>query len=105
MSHRGKGPKGYQRSDERITEEINDRLTDDHQLDASGIEVNVTNGQVKLSGSVDSRASKRRAEDLAEAISGVSNVENSIRVNKDKSSSDKSSDMGKSSSSSSSSEH
>ena len=87
-SYRGKGPKGYQRSDERITEEINDRLTDDHQLDASGIEVRVTNGEVKLTGSVPSREAKRRAEDLSESISGVANVENSIKVKQENSPSD-----------------
>lgn len=83
-TQRGKGPKGYQRSDDRIKEDINDRLTDDHHLDASEIEVHVANGEVKLSGTVENRESKRRAEDLVEAISGVSNVENSIRVKQDK---------------------
>ena len=103
--HKGKGPKGYKRSDERIQDDINDRLTDDTQLDASDIEVTVTNGEVKLSGTVDNRQAKRRAEDLAEAISGVSNVENSIRVKQDKetgsSTSDKNTTSGSSQSSSS----
>ena len=81
--HRGKGPKGYHRSDERIKEDINDRLTDDPQLDASQIEVNVANAEVKLTGTVENREAKRRAEDLADAISGVSNVENSLRVKQD----------------------
>jgi len=81
--HRGKGPKGYQRSDDRIKEEINDRLTDDSLIDASEIEVEVDNGVVSLAGSVDSRETKRRAEDLAESISGVSNVENRLSVNKE----------------------
>ncbi|MGN6476827.1 MAG: BON domain-containing protein [Flavipsychrobacter sp.] len=80
QQHRGKGPKGYKRSDERITEEINDRLSDDGSLDASDIEVKVANGEVTLSGTVMDRNSKRRAEDLVEAISGVNNVENRLRV-------------------------
>jgi hypothetical protein len=83
--HKGKGPKGYRRSDERIKEDINDRLTDDTHLDASDIEVAVTNGEVKLSGTVESREAKRRAEDLAEMISGISNVENTLRVKQDRS--------------------
>jgi hypothetical protein len=53
-------------------------------LDASGIEVDVTNGEVRLSGTVEHREAKRRAEDLAESISGVSNVENIIKVKQDK---------------------
>jgi osmotically-inducible protein OsmY len=84
-SQRGKGPKGYRRSDERIEENINDALTDDDQLDASEIEVSVKNGEVTLSGTVAERDSKRRAEELAESISGVNNVENRIRVSKDSS--------------------
>ena len=78
--HRGKGPKGYQRSDDRIKEDISDRLTDDSFLDASDIEIKVDNCDVILSGSVNSRNAKRHAESLAESISGVKNVENRLRV-------------------------
>jgi osmotically-inducible protein OsmY len=80
MSHKGKGPKNYSRSDERIKEDINDRLSDDPFIDATEIDVTVSNGEVTLTGSVDHRSTKRRAEDLAEAVSGVKNVENRIRV-------------------------
>jgi osmotically-inducible protein OsmY len=78
--HRGRGPRGYRRSDERIREDINDRLTDHPYLDATDIEVRVTDGEVTLTGSVDSRQAKRLAEDLAESVSGVNNVENRLRV-------------------------
>jgi len=102
--HKGKGPKGYRRSDERIKEDVSDRLTEDTQLDASDIEVAVTNGEVKLTGTVESREAKRRAEDLTEMISGISNVENSLRVKQDKSTlSNKDASMGAASSSHSSS--
>ena len=40
---RGRGPKGYRRSDERIKEDISDRLADDWQVDASEIDVGVSN--------------------------------------------------------------
>lgn len=79
--YRGKGPKNYSRSDERIKEDINDRLSDDPFVDASDIDVTVSNGEVTLTGNVDHRSTKRRAEDLAEAVSGVKNVENRLRVN------------------------
>jgi osmotically-inducible protein OsmY len=79
-THRGKGPRNYQRSDDRIKDDINDRLSDDWFIDASEIDVTVQNGEVTLSGSVDERTAKRRAEDIAEAVSGVKNVENRIRV-------------------------
>jgi osmotically-inducible protein OsmY len=80
--HRGKGPKNYSRTDERIKEDINDRLSDDPFIDASDIDVTVNSGEVTLTGTVDERSAKRRAEDLAEAVSGVKNVENRIRVGK-----------------------
>lgn len=79
-THRGKGPRNYTRSDDRIKEDVNDRLSDDPFIDASDIDVTVTNGEVVLTGSVDHRSTKRRAEDLAESVSGVRNVENRIRV-------------------------
>ncbi|HET9344876.1 MAG TPA: BON domain-containing protein [Candidatus Limnocylindrales bacterium] len=76
----GLGPKGYQRSDQRIQEEISDRLMADDRIDASDIEVQVTDGEVTLSGRVDDRAAKRRAEDLAESVMGVRDVMNQVRV-------------------------
>jgi hypothetical protein len=81
-NHAGKGPKGYKRPDERITEDVHERLSDDNFLDASGIEVSVAGGDVVLTGTVTDRADKRRAEDIAESVSGVTNVENRIRVNR-----------------------
>lgn len=77
---RGRGPKDYQRSDERIREEISDRMTDDDNLDASDITIQVKQGEVALIGTVTTRDQKRRAEDLAESISGVREVTNNIRV-------------------------
>jgi osmotically-inducible protein OsmY len=78
--HRGRGPKGYTRSDERIREDVNDRLTDDGWLDASDIEVQVASAEVTLTGHVNSREEKRRAEDIVEAVSGVKHVQNNLRV-------------------------
>ncbi|MCK8778869.1 BON domain-containing protein [Rhizobium sp. NTR19] len=79
-AHRGKGPKGYQRSDARIEEDVNDRLSDDPMLDASNISVTVSQAEVTLDGFVSSRADKRRAEDLVDNISGVRHVQNNLRV-------------------------
>ncbi|HUJ13883.1 MAG TPA: BON domain-containing protein [Thermoanaerobaculia bacterium] len=79
-SYRGAGPKNYRRSDERIREDVCERLTDDHYIDATDIEVNVNGGVVTLSGSVDDRMAKRRAEDVAESVRGVEDVQNQIRV-------------------------
>ena len=78
--HRGRGPKNYTRSDARIAEDVNDRLTDDPRLDASEIDVRVEGGEITLTGTVTSRDDKRRAEDVAEQVSGVKHVQNNLRV-------------------------
>lgn len=77
---RGRGPKNYRRSDDRLREEVCDRLTDNEWLDATGVEVNVVAGEAILTGTVDSRYAKRLAESIAESVSGVSNVQNNLRV-------------------------
>lgn len=69
--YRGRGPKNYKRSDDRIKEDICDFLTDDHLVDANEIEVTVSGGEVILSGYVSDRSAKRRAEDIAESVNGV----------------------------------
>jgi osmotically-inducible protein OsmY len=79
-SHAGLGPRNYRRSDERIREDINDRLTDDWLIDASDIEVTVNNSVVTLSGRVNSRDEKRRAEEIAEDVKGVTDVTNQLRI-------------------------
>jgi len=78
--HRGRGPRGYQRTDERIREDVCEYLTDAGDVDASEIEVAVTSGAVTLSGTVADRYEKRRAEDLAESVSGVREVQNHLRL-------------------------
>ncbi len=80
--HTGRGPRNYQRSDERIHEEINDRLTSHPEIDATEMIVSVQSGEVTLSGTVEERYAKRMAEDLAESVSGVKEVHNQIRVNR-----------------------
>jgi hypothetical protein len=80
MRHQGRGPKSYRRSDDRIREDINDRLTDDPFIDASDIDVKVSSAEVTLSGTVENRLQRRRAEDIAERISGVNHVQNNLRV-------------------------
>ncbi len=79
-AHRGKGPKGYTRSDERIKEDVSDRMTDDAHIDAAEIVIEVSSGEVTLSGTVSDRNQRRRAEDCIEQIPGVKHVQNNLRV-------------------------
>jgi hypothetical protein len=78
--HAGRGPRGYQRSDDRILEELNDRLTAHGLIDASDIDTRVEQGEVTLEGFVDSREAKRAAEDVADDIVGVRDVHNRLRL-------------------------
>ncbi len=80
--YEGYGPQGYQRSDERIKDDIHDRLTRHGQLDARKIHVDVNDGVVDLTGSVSSRKQKRLAEDLTDDVPGVVDVNNQLTVNK-----------------------
>lgn len=76
----GRGPRGYRRTDERIREDVCERFTEHGQLDPSDVEVAVHEGEVVLTGTVATRAQKRLAEDIADAVFGVVEVHNRLRV-------------------------
>jgi hypothetical protein len=78
--HAGRGPEGYQRSNERIIEDVNENLTHHGRIDARRIQVTAEDGEVTLEGSVDSRRAKRMAEYAAEAVRGVRDVHNRLRI-------------------------
>lgn len=78
--HTGHGPAGYQRSEERIFEDVCDRLTAHGWVDASDVEVDVGNGVVTLRGQVSSRREKRLAEDSAASVRGVQDVQNRLTI-------------------------
>jgi len=80
VNHYGRGPKGYARTDERIREDASERLYADSHVDASEISVTVQNGEVTLSGSVENRRQKHRAENIVDAVPGVKDVHNQLRV-------------------------
>jgi BON domain-containing protein len=78
--HAGRGPVGFQRSDDRIRELVCEALTDDGEVDASHIEVSVKAGEVTLTGAIEDRRMKRLAEDCVEAVPGVKDVHNQLRI-------------------------
>ncbi len=80
--HYGRGPQGYQRSDDRIKEDLSDRLYERPDVDASNITIQVSSGEVTLQGSIDDRQVKYLVEDIAESISGVKDVQNQLRVSR-----------------------
>lgn len=80
----GRPPKGYTRSDERIREDVCDRVGMEH--DASDVEVKVENGIVTLTGTVPDRQTKYALEEIAERVSGVKDVQNQVTLQRGKSS-------------------
>jgi len=73
-------PKSYKRSDERLKDDIHEELIRHGRIDASEIEVQVKDGEVTLTGVVISRHDKRTAEELAEKVLGVRDVQNQLRL-------------------------
>lgn len=78
-----RGPKGYKRSDDRIREDVNDRLSQQDDFDPTEIEVSVANAEVTLTGTVASRHEKFLAEEIADDVSGVTEVHNQLRVRRE----------------------
>jgi osmotically-inducible protein OsmY len=60
-----------------------DRLSHDWTLDASEIEVTVSNGEVTLAGTIGDRSQKFRAERIADSVSGVHEIHNQLRVQRE----------------------
>jgi osmotically-inducible protein OsmY len=67
-------------ADERIWEEVHDRLMGHPDLDATEVEINVEEAEVTLVGRVDSREAKWLAEEVTRAVQGVQDVHNRLRV-------------------------
>lgn len=74
------GPKGYQRSDERMKEDISERLYRAYHVDSSEVTVEVRGGKVTLEGMVPSRHMKHAIEDMVDDCPGVMEIDNRIRV-------------------------
>jgi hypothetical protein len=75
-----RGPKGYVRSDERIRDEICERLFRESRLEVSDVCVEVKDGEVLITGSVPERPMKHAVEDIAADCWGVKDIDNRLRV-------------------------
>ena len=76
---RGVGPKGWSRSDELIREDVCEALHD-AEVDVSAVSVDVSDGLVELTGTIEGRFAKRYVEDVAYAVRGVRDVRNRIEL-------------------------
>jgi hypothetical protein len=76
----GKGPRGWQRSDERIREDVCEALYESPYVDASDIEVTVKDKNVLLQGSVNDRSMKWEAEECIDHIVGIQDIQNQLQI-------------------------
>lgn len=78
-----RGPRNYKRSDERISDDIHEKIDRHLDVDAREVIIEVKDGDVTIRGTVFSRADKRLVEEMAEDVFGVKNVQNMLRVNRE----------------------
>ncbi len=71
---------GQNVDDATLTAQVKSKLASDRLATLTRIDVDTTRGTVYLNGSVDSAASKSRAEELASQVSGVRKVVNNLQV-------------------------
>jgi hypothetical protein len=80
VSFKGRGPKGYRRTDDHILHAVEEALAADETLDASDIEVAVENGEVTLRGLVGGVRARYAAVADAEAIAGKGRVRHALKI-------------------------
>jgi hypothetical protein len=88
IHHQYGGPASYaaaasvilRRPDDRIRDDVVDRLTEHPYIDASEVAVEVHGGEVTIAGIVENRRAKRIVDDLAEGVSGVKRVRDLLAV-------------------------
>ena len=71
---------GDRRPDERIQDEVSERLAAEPGGAMEQVQVDVVDGEVTLAGIVDSPEARRRAEDVAGGVADVVAVVNNLRV-------------------------
>lgn len=76
----GNAPRRRTRDEQRIHDDVCERLTRQPDVDASDIEVSVGAGAVTLAGSVPTRRMKLLAENTVHGVLGVKDVRSRLRV-------------------------
>jgi hyperosmotically inducible protein len=66
--------------DATITTKIKALLLNDEIISGFGVSITTFEGDVTLTGAVDSSATKKKAEDIAKSVYGVKSVKNLIKI-------------------------
>ncbi|HKY01567.1 MAG TPA: BON domain-containing protein [Burkholderiales bacterium] len=75
-----RAPKSYQRSDERLREDIYERLIQRWDIDSTEVTVTVSAGTVTLEGTVPDRRSRHEIENIVDDAHGVKDIQNNLRI-------------------------
>jgi osmotically-inducible protein OsmY len=67
-------------SDDRIYDEVRQRLAEDPDINGGGLDVAVKNGTVTLRGRVHNVKAKEKAEKIAKKVKGVTRVDNQLKL-------------------------
>lgn len=78
--HAGKGPRDFRISDERILENVCERLFEDEYVDATHVCVEIRSGEITLRGRIESGWMRDRTEQIAAGVYGVELVRNELRI-------------------------
>lgn len=69
-----------QRTDKEIGDEVSVALSENSDIDASEISVEVVDGNVFLRGQIDNRSAKKMAEESIGNISGIKDIFNELAI-------------------------
>ena len=67
-------------SDDRIYDEVRQRLAEDPDINGGGLDVTVKNGTVTLRGRVHNVKAKEKAEKITKKVKGVTRVDNQLKL-------------------------
>lgn len=80
MNFYGYAPAGWRRSDAFIEDDICVRLGQDRGLDASGIQVEVHDGNVVMSGYVPTMRNRQQANSIVLSVYGIKHLANNLEI-------------------------
>lgn len=67
-------------SDDRIYDEVRQKLAADEDINGGGLDVMVKNGTVTLRGRVHNAKAKEKAEKITKKVKGVTRVDNELKL-------------------------
>ena len=67
-------------SDDRIYDEVREKLANDPDVRGAGFDITVKNGVVTLRGMVHTQKAKEKAEKIAKKVKGVTSVDNQLKL-------------------------